>query len=90
MIAAVDAHKGTMEQRNISLNHVRKAVKNTVTSTTSEGGSYVTTQHEVVDIKHWLVLNAKVIDDAVPAEMIEQASRHPAECVPNPLDGAFE
>ena len=77
-----------MQQRNISLSHVRKAVTNTVTSTDSQG--WATGQHEEVDIKHWLVFNAKVIDDEVPAEMIDQASRHPAECVPNPLDGAFE
>ena len=88
MIAAADAHKGTMQQRNISLSHVRKAVTKTVTDTDSQGRH--TGKHEEVDIKHWLVLNAKVIDDEVPGEMIEQASRHPAEYVPNPLDGAFE
>ena len=77
-----------MQQRNISLSHVRKAVTNTVTDTDSQGRG--TGQHEEVDIKHWLVLNATVIDDEVPAEMIAQASRHPAEYVPNPLGSAFE
>ena len=77
-----------MQQRNISLSHVRKAVTNTVSIPTNDGGNHE--QRERVDIKNWLVLNAKVIDDEVPAEMIEQASTHPAEYVPNPLDGAFE
>jgi hypothetical protein len=71
LVAAVDAHKGTMQQRNISLSHVRKAVTKTVADTDSEGRA--AGQHEEVDIKHWLVLNATVIDDEVPAEMIEHA-----------------
>lgn len=75
-----------MQQRNISLSLVRKAI----TTTRSDTEGHATHQYKETEIKHWLVLNVKVIDDEVPTEMIEQASVQPAEYVPNPLDGAFE